>query len=154
MFFTSSASIRLGPNHIPGAEGRHRPAPRPTPEPPLRRPPRGHARPVFQSGNPRVVDQPVELQNQRPDLFILWAAAAIKDQFGYWEQELLKSSPSVHAIIHDKLVVIDPFSPECAVTTGSRNLGYRASYNNDRNLLIIRGNRALAEAYAAHVINI
>ena len=51
-------------------------------------------------------------------------------------------------------MVVDPFSPDCVVITGSHNLGYRASYNNDENLLIIRGNRELAAAYAAHVMDV
>ena len=62
--------------------------------------------------------------------------------------------PSGHAVIHDKIVVVDPFSPGCAVVTGSHNLGYRASYNNDENMLIFRGKRKLAEAYAAHVLDV
>ena len=49
---------------------------------------------------------------------------------------------------------MDPFSPNCAVITGSHNLGYRASYNNDENLVIIRGNRAVAESYATHVLDV
>jgi hypothetical protein len=40
------------------------------------------------------------------------------------------------------------------VVTGSHNLGYRASHNNDENMVIIRGHRALAEAYACHVLDI
>src|SRR5262249_34524509 len=68
--------------------------------------------------------------------------------------EQLKSSPTAHAIIHDKIVVVDPFSDNCVVLTGSHNLGYRASYNNDENLLIVRGNRPLAEAYAVHVMDV
>lgn len=56
--------------------------------------------------------------------------------------------------IHDKIVVKDHFSDNCVVITGSHNLGYRASYNNDENLLLIRGNRSLAAAYAAHVLDI
>jgi hypothetical protein len=67
--------------------------------------------------------------------------------------ELLKD-PSGHAIIHDKIVVIEPFSPNPAVITGSHNLGYRASYMNDENRLIFQGNRRVAEAYAAHVLEI
>jgi len=35
-------------------------------------------------------------------------------------------------------VVIDPLSPDCVVLTGSHDLGYRASYTNDENLLFIR----------------
>ena len=137
---------------------------------------------AFQPGDPSIVDQAGKLQAQKPDLFIhgavtdphavedfdtqlfhksgapedadVVAAAAINDQFGFWERELLKSSPGAHAIIHDKIVVIDPFSPDCVVITGSHNLGYRASYNNDENMLIIRHNRKLAEAYAAHVMDV
>ena len=51
--------------------------------------------------------------------------------------------------------MIDPCDAEnCAVITGSHNLGYRASYCNDDNLLIVRGNRALAIAYAVHVLDL
>jgi phosphatidylserine/phosphatidylglycerophosphate/cardiolipin synthase-like enzyme len=60
-----------------------------------------------------------------------------------------------HAIIHDKIVVLDPLDPvRCVVAFGSHNLGYKASYANDENLTIVRGNRPLAEAYAAHVIDV
>ena len=50
--------------------------------------------------------------------------------------------------------MIDPFSDDCVVVTGSHNLGYRASHNNDENMLIIRGHRGLAEAYACHVLDL
>lgn len=64
------------------------------------------------------------------------------------------SSKLGHAVIHDKIVVIDPFTDNCAVVTGSHNLGFKASYANDENLLIVRGNRAIAEAYTAHVLDV
>lgn len=79
-------------------------------------------------------------------------AAAIKDLVGDFDKELLTAG---HAIIHDKIVVIDPMSEEdCVVITGSHNLGFKASYANDENLLIIRGNRKLALAYAVHVLDV
>src|SRR5262249_52928754 len=71
--------------------------------------------------------------------------------FGAWEAELRSAG---FAIIHDKIVVIDPFSADCVVAAGSHNLGYRASYNNDENFVIVRGHRPLAEAYACHVLDI
>jgi len=83
------------------------------------------------------------------------AATAINDEFAYWKKELLKSSPQAHAIIHDKIVVIDPLSEtDCVVITGSHNHGYKASYCNDENLLILRGNQPLALAYTTHVMDI
>jgi phosphatidylserine/phosphatidylglycerophosphate/cardiolipin synthase-like enzyme len=45
-------------------------------------------------------------------------------------------------------------SPNCVVVTGSHNHGYRASYDNDENLLIVRGHQALAQAYAVHVMDV
>lgn len=79
------------------------------------------------------------------------SVAGIPQAFGIWEKELYKLG---HAVIHDKIVVIDPFTDDCTVVTGSHNLGYKASYSNDENLLIIRGNRAVASAYAAHVLDV
>jgi phosphatidylserine/phosphatidylglycerophosphate/cardiolipin synthase-like enzyme len=59
------------------------------------------------------------------------------------------------AIIHDKVLVIDPMDPEkCVVAFGSHNLGYKASYSNDENLVIVRGHAGLAQAYSAHVLDV
>jgi phosphatidylserine/phosphatidylglycerophosphate/cardiolipin synthase-like enzyme len=78
-------------------------------------------------------------------------AGNVNKPFEGWEAELQKYG---FAIIHNKIVVIDPFSDNCTVVTGSHNLGFRASHNNDENMLIIRGHRGLAEAYACHVLDI
>jgi phosphatidylserine/phosphatidylglycerophosphate/cardiolipin synthase-like enzyme len=40
------------------------------------------------------------------------------------------------------------------VITGSHNLGFKASYANDENMLVLRGNKALALAYTTHVLDI
>ncbi|MBR0801067.1 hypothetical protein JQ615_37475 [Bradyrhizobium jicamae] len=55
------------------------------------------------------------------------------------------------AIVHSKTIVIDPFSDDCAVITGSHNFSVSASQKNDENLVIVRGNKALAQAYALHI---
>ena len=132
---------------------------------------------LFQPGTPSVADEIEKAAQSRTDLFVRGAvtdpkvaeefdqidlyhrgshppdtvvpATEVKDQFSFWEKEILKTS-GAHAIIHDKIVVIDPFGDQPVVCTGSHNDGYRASYMNDENLLIIRGNRELAQAYAAH----
>jgi hypothetical protein len=84
-------------------------------------------------------------------LMVRAAAIGAFDLIGDWEQEMLKYG---QAIIHDKIVVIDPLSDDCVVITGSHNLGYKASYANDENMLIIHGNKALAAAYAVHVLDV
>jgi phosphatidylserine/phosphatidylglycerophosphate/cardiolipin synthase-like enzyme len=87
-----------------------------------------------------------------PDYRVIPATAVNpRDAFGAWEAELNKAG---FAIIHDKILVIDPFSENCVVVTGSHNLGYRASHNNDENMVVVRGHRSLAEAYACHVLDV
>jgi phosphatidylserine/phosphatidylglycerophosphate/cardiolipin synthase-like enzyme len=56
-----------------------------------------------------------------------------------------------HAIIHSKVLVVDPFSDDPTVVTGSHNFSISASQSNDENFLVIRGDRDLAEAYAVNV---
>ncbi|MDF3831426.1 phospholipase D-like domain-containing protein [Cupriavidus basilensis] len=74
------------------------------------------------------------------------------DIVGNFERELLSAG---NAIIHDKILVIDPLSEDdCVVVTGSHNLGYKASYANDDNLVIVRRNPALAQAYMVHVLDL
>ena len=40
------------------------------------------------------------------------------------------------------------------MVTGSHNLGFKASFANDENMAIVRGNKALACAYAVHVLDV
>jgi phosphatidylserine/phosphatidylglycerophosphate/cardiolipin synthase-like enzyme len=108
-----------------------------------------HVAVIGEPGKPKAKGTKEKVQ---PDYRAIPAGSVNKnDAFGPWEAELYKYG---HAIIHDKVVVIDPFSEECIVITGSHNLGYRASHNNDENMLIVHGHRGLAEAYACHVLDV
>jgi phosphatidylserine/phosphatidylglycerophosphate/cardiolipin synthase-like enzyme len=55
------------------------------------------------------------------------------------------------AIVHSKAIVIDPFSDDCVVVTGSHNFSDSASEKNDENIVVIKGDKALAQAYAVHI---
>jgi hypothetical protein len=54
------------------------------------------------------------------------------------------------AIVHSKVIVIDPNGPKPILITGSHNFSAAASHQ-DENLMIIQGNAALAKAYAINV---
>jgi len=56
-----------------------------------------------------------------------------------------------YAIIHSKVLVVDPFSDDPVVVTGSHNFSISASEDNDENYIIIRGDHKLAEAYAVNI---
>ncbi|WP_022724339.1 phospholipase D-like domain-containing protein, partial [Rhodopseudomonas sp. B29] len=80
----------------------------------------------------------------------------IKNSFASWVAEVTRAQfltrdryPGIgHAITHSKMIVIDPFSDDCRVVTGSHNFSGAASEQNDDNFVVVRGDRALAEAYS------
>jgi phosphatidylserine/phosphatidylglycerophosphate/cardiolipin synthase-like enzyme len=73
---------------------------------------------------------------------------------GKWAAEVSRSqflNQIGFAIVHSKVVVIDPNGETPIVITGSHNFSAAASNKNDENLVIIRGSAALAKAYAVQV---
>ena len=54
---------------------------------------------------------------------------------------------SDHTSAHNKVIVIDADSPDVTLITGSFNFTHAAQYRNAENVLLIRGNAALADLY-------
>ena len=71
-----------------------------------------------------------------------------------WFVRELKKLPTARAMVHSKVVLIDPFGAKPVVMTGSHNLGTKASGTNDENFLIIRDAPGLASAYATNVMSV
>ena len=55
-----------------------------------------------------------------------------------------------HAAAHNKVMIIDAGAANATVITGSFNFTHSAQFRNAENLLILRGNPLLADAYAAN----
>ncbi len=85
--------------------------------------------------------------------FASWAATVTRreflPQFGKGGQR----GGVGNAIVHSKLIVVDPFTKP-VVVTGSHNFSSTASAKNDENFVILRGNRELAQDYAAHILSV
>jgi len=79
--------------------------------------------------------------------------AAIDRRLKFWIPELLKL-PSAFAMVHSKVIVVDPFGDKPVMMTGSHNMGPKASATNDENFLIVEGNSRLAAAYASNIMGI
>jgi hypothetical protein len=71
-----------------------------------------------------------------------------------WFVQELKKLPQAFAMVHSKVVLIDPLSANPVLITGSHNLGTKASDTNDENLLIIRDAPGLASAYATNIMSV
>lgn len=79
----------------------------------------------------------------------------IQHPFAYWAAEVTRKeflSQVGHAIIHSKVIVIDPFGDDPIVVTGSHNFSNAASRANDENFIIIRGEKELAHQYAVNIM--
>jgi phosphatidylserine/phosphatidylglycerophosphate/cardiolipin synthase-like enzyme len=80
----------------------------------------------------------------------------IEHGFAHFASEVTRKqflSQVGYAIIHSKVLVIDPFSDNATVVTGSHNFSASASAENDENFIVITGDRALAEAYTVNIIS-
>ena len=77
-----------------------------------------------------------------------WAATVARNEF-----LTLQGGVIGFAIVHSKVIVIDPFT-DPVVITGSHNFSGNASTANDENFVIVRGNKELAASYAAHIMGV
>ena len=91
-----------------------------------------------------------------PKLFDVVQPEGMTNVAGGWAVETTHSqflADVGHAIIHSKVLVVDPLSDEPTIVTGSHNFSRSASEENDENFIVVKGDRALAEAYAVNVEN-
>ena len=78
--------------------------------------------------------------------FAAWAATVTRKEFLTMQGGVLG-----FAIVHSKVIVVDPFTKP-VVITGSHNFSGSASTSNDENFVILRGNQELALEYAVHIL--
>lgn len=85
---------------------------------------------------------------------VIISASALENGLEDWVKEMLKLTDA-HAVTHAKFVAVDPWGPNpVLIGAASDNMGMRAAINNDELFLVIRGNRALVQAYAVFAMGI
>lgn len=106
--------------------------------------------------DPGTSANPVELfqadNSEKADFDVVLPEAI--DEATEWFNRELKKLPQTFAMVHSKVVLIDPFGAHPVLMTGSHNLGPKASGINDENLLILRDASGLAAAYATNIMSI
>lgn len=93
----------------------------------------------------------------KPDRYTVLQPQGLGAALGPWIAEVTRRdflAQVGHAIVHSKLLVIDALSAQPVVVTGSHNFSAPASEKNDENLVIVRGHKALARAYATHIMSV
>ena len=69
------------------------------------------------------------------------------NHFDRWIKEHLTGLNQHVQFIHTKFMLVDPLSDDPIVITGSANFSAASTTKNDENMLIIRGNRRVADVY-------
>ena len=70
------------------------------------------------------------------------------NQFDRWLAELDKIVDEAHVMyVHTKYMLVDPLGPVPIVVIGSANFSAASTTDNDENMLMIRGNAAVADIY-------
>lgn len=92
-----------------------------------------------------------------PDRYSVVQPQGVDAALGPWLGEVTRKTFLTqigHAIVHSKVLVVDPLSDNPVIVTGSHNFSASASEKNDENLVIVRGQKKLARAYAAYVMSV
>ena len=98
--------------------------------------------------NPRARDPFVAI-NASHNVYKAWGAY-VDDPVYQWAREtnakLLQLNQHV-SYVHSKFLLMDPLGEDPIVVTGSANFSDASTNANDENMLIIRGNRRVADIY-------
>ncbi|MHB8746293.1 MAG: phospholipase D-like domain-containing protein [Gammaproteobacteria bacterium] len=92
-----------------------------------------------------------------PDRYTILQPQGVDVALGPWIGEVTRKdflAQIGHAIVHSKVLLIDPLSKNPVVVTGSHNFSTPASAKNDENFVIVRGHKQLARAYATYVMSV
>ncbi|MGH3669752.1 MAG: phospholipase D-like domain-containing protein [Pseudonocardiaceae bacterium] len=106
--------------------------------------------------DPSAMTQPVRLFDQYNlnKAYLDVVSPATIDELTRFFRDEPKRPDRAFAMVHSKVILIDPFSVNPIVLTGSHNLGPKASKTNDENLVIIRDAPGLAVAYTTNIMAI
>ena len=72
-----------------------------------------------------------------------------------WLKETQKTgfTKNVH-YVHDKFMLVDPLSPDPIVVSGSANFSLNSTTGNDENMLVIRGDKRVADIYVGEFVRL
>jgi phosphatidylserine/phosphatidylglycerophosphate/cardiolipin synthase-like enzyme len=102
-------------------------------------------------GNPRTrvpETQAVQQIRSRRNVVVAVGNRIVTNSFDRWVAELSRIDPDVHVYwVHTKFMLVDPLGPRPAVVTGSGNFSKASTDTNDENMLVIRGDKRIADIY-------
>ncbi len=104
---------------------------------------------AFRSPNTKEADEATIARIRRLDNVVVAIGNRIKtNSFDRWLAEIDRIIPKLHVYwIHTKYMLIDPLSDEPIVVGGSANFSKASTDSNDENMLVIKGDKRIADIY-------
>ena len=97
----------------------------------------------------------VQKLRNRPNVVVAIGNRIVTNAFDRWLSELGQITPHVHVYwIHTKYMLVDPLSENPIVISGSANFSKASTDTNDENMLIIRGDKRIADIYFGEYIRL
>ncbi len=104
-----------------------------------------------EGSNPRTLGQDkrdIQAIRNRPNVVLAIGNRIVTNSFDRWLTELSRIRPEVHVYwVHTKYMLIDPLSASPTLVTGSANFSKASTDTNDENMLVIRGDKRIADIY-------
>ena len=98
--------------------------------------------------NKQQDEKDVQRIRNRPNVVLAIGNRIVTDSFDRWLAELDKITPGVHVPwVHTKYMLVDPLGASPTVVTGSANFSKASTDSNDENMLVIRGDKRIADIY-------
>jgi hypothetical protein len=102
-------------------------------------------------GNPKTKAQELaalqQIRNRR-NVVVAVGNRIVTNSFDRWLAEMSKLEPVVNVYwVHLKFMLVDPLGPRPTVVTGSANFSKASTDTNDENMLVIRGDKRIADIY-------
>jgi phosphatidylserine/phosphatidylglycerophosphate/cardiolipin synthase-like enzyme len=99
--------------------------------------------------------QDIQDLRNRPNVVVAIGNRIVTNSFDRWLAELSKLDPHVHVYwIHTKYMLLDPLSASPTLVSGSANFSKASTDTNDENMLVIRGNKRIADIYLGEYLRL
>ena len=102
-------------------------------------------------GNPRTKakeTEEIQLIRNRRNVVVAVGNQIVTNSFDRWLAEMSRIDPGVHVYwVHTKFMLVDPLGSRPTVVTGSANFSKASTDTNDENMLVIRGDKRIADIY-------
>lgn len=98
--------------------------------------------------NPRSAQPFIDL-NSRNNVYKAWGSY-LREPLHQWARETYTKALGLNthvAFVHSKFLLVDPMGDDPVVVTGSANFSEDSSKENDENMLLVRGDRRVADIY-------